>query len=429
MRAGETLGNMEDENHKLIGIIERLGHRTPIEKATGMELGELVRLAHELTVDELFAGPLVETQLDRDQLDDILVYCAERRCIDDTATCAGCKRRSQAEGFADIKDFVAAHARIEIGEAPGASISGPGERVSRFATFDEFHRNWAGEEYWFWARRVLRKLRHGIRRAHIQGEAVAGEGETPAVILIEPQLADNIGMVARAMANFGLDDLRLVAPRDGWPNERARIAASGANYIIDDAKSVPDLGEATGDLHFLCATTARQRDLRKPVLTPEQAVSEMARRIAEGHRCGILFGREASGLTTDEVAEADALVMIPVNGRFASLNLAQSVLILGYAWILARGNASLGRATTYERPREPGFHFGKDTPARREDLNGFLEQLENDLDAAEFFRPVERRAVTLRAIRTMFQRMNATSHEVRTLRGMLKSLRRKRENG
>ncbi|MEQ8825147.1 MAG: RNA methyltransferase [Filomicrobium sp.] len=418
---------MEDSTTDLVIVEDREGHKTPIVAAIDRSLAELVHEAHETTIEELFQVLLAGSELDRAKLDEVLVYCAERRCIEAGVTCAGCRRRSQAEGFGDIKDFVAAHARIEISDGSGAHVDGPGDRIARFASFDDFYRRWAGEEYWFWARRVLRKLRHGIRRAHIQGEAVAGEGETPAVLLIEPQLADNIGMVARAMANFGLDDLRLVAPRDGWPNERARIAASGANYIIDDAQTHPDLSEATADLHYLCATTARQRDLRKPVLTPEQAVQEMARRIAEGQRCGVLFGREASGLTTDEVAEADALVMIPVNSRFASLNLAQSVLILGYAWILAKGNASLGRQTTYERPLEPGFNFGKDTPARREDLNGFLEQLENDLDAAQFFRPIERRAITLRAIRTMFQRMNATSHEVRTLRGMLKSLRRKRD--
>ncbi len=129
-------------------------------------------------------------------------------------------------------------------------------------------KTWSGENYWFWARRVLRKLRHGIRRAHIAGEAAAPPGETPSVILVEPQLADNIGMVARAMANFGLDDLRLVAPRDGWPNEKARIAASGANYVIDDAAAYPSLEASMGDLTYVVATTARQRPLKKPVLTP-----------------------------------------------------------------------------------------------------------------------------------------------------------------
>ncbi len=139
-------------------------------------------------------------------------------------------------------------------------------------------RTWSGENYWFWARRVLRKLRHGVRRAHIRGEAIAGEGETPAVILMEPQLPDNIGMVARACANFGFDDLRLVNPRDGWPNEKARIAASGANYIVDDARAFPALDAAMADLNWVAATTARQRDLRKPVLTPEAVIAETAGR-------------------------------------------------------------------------------------------------------------------------------------------------------
>ena len=146
---------------------------------------------------------------------------------------------------------------------------------------------------------------------------------------MEPQLADNIGMVARACANFGLDDLRLVNPRDGWPNEKARIAASGANYIIDDAQRFATLDESIADLNWVAATTARQRDLRKPVLTPEQAIAEMRTRIGRGERCGILFGRERNGLETTEVANADALIMIPVNSRFASLNLAQAVLLIG----------------------------------------------------------------------------------------------------
>src|SRR6185437_15550876 len=132
-------------------------------------------------------------------------------------------------------------------------------------------KTWSGENFWFWARRVLRKLRHGIRRANVQGSAFAAPGETPSVMLMEPQLPDNIGMVARAMANFGLDDLRLIAPRDGWPNEKARIAASGANYIIDDARPFEKLEESLADLNWVGATTARQRDMRKPVLTPEQA--------------------------------------------------------------------------------------------------------------------------------------------------------------
>lgn len=412
---------MIDDQQMLIQTKVVDGQRTPVVSCTGETLAELVHSAHEVPIDDMLARYPTQANLDRDAVDGILVYCAERQCIEDQATCPGCRRRSQVEGFTTIEDFIVAHDTISIGKHD-LQIPGKGEGHAGFKSFEDFYRRWSGEEYWFWARRVLRKLRHGIRRAHVQGEPVAAEGETPSVILVEPQLADNIGMVARAMANFGLDNLRLVAPRDGWPNERARIAASGANYVIDESQCFPSLAEAMGDLHWMCATTARQRDLRKPVLTPEQAVQEMARRIGEGQRCGVLFGREASGLTTPEVAEADALVMIPVNSKFASLNLAQSVLILGYAWILDRNSGSLGRVTTYERPIQPGFQYGKDTPAKKAELEGFLEQLEADLDAANFFRPQERRAITARAIRTMFQRMNATAHEVRTLRGIVSSL-------
>jgi tRNA/rRNA methyltransferase len=283
-------------------------------------------------------------------------------------------------------------------------------------------KTWSGENYWFWARRVLRKLRHGIRRAHIQGSAFAGAGETPAVILMEPQLADNIGMVARAMANFGLDELRLVAPRDGWPNEKARIAASGANYVIDDGQAHPDLASALGDLNWVAATTARQRDLRKPVLTPLEAVAEMRGRIARGERCGILFGRERNGLETDEVAGCDALVMIPVNSRFASLNLAQSVLLLAYEWMRTSGAATLGRVTTYETPQAPGLDLGDTRPATKQELEGFFQHLEAELDRMGFFNPAHRRQTMVRNLRTMFTRMGATEQEVRTLRGIVVAL-------
>ncbi len=425
MSAGEeTEKDSAGPNCPDVSIVGRDGMSEPHVRDQGMPVAEFVRLSHETAIDEI-AAKWNARGIDRDRFDEILVYCAERRCIDDGATCPGCRRRTQAEGFDKLDDFVRAHEAIDFDDG-SVSLSGPGTRKAAFASLEELSRRWAGEEYWFWARRVLRKLRHGIRRAHQRGAPVAGEGETPSVILVEPQLADNIGMVARAMANFGLDNLRLVAPRDGWPNERARVAASGANYIIDESQAYPDLNEAIGDLNWLCATTARQRDLRKPILTPEQAAREMTRRIAEGQRCGMMFGREANGLTTPEVAEADALVMIPVNARFASLNLAQSVLILGYSWMLSQDGKSLGRVTTYERPLKEGFHYGRDTPATREDLTGFFEQLEAALDDADFFRPVERRAISIRGIRTMFLRMNATSHEVRTLRGVLKALTRRR---
>jgi tRNA/rRNA methyltransferase len=276
---------------------------------------------------------------------------------------------------------------------------------------------------------VIRKLRHGIRRAHIQGSAFAPLGAAPVAILMEPQLADNIGMTARALANFGLDELRLVNPRDGWPNEKARIAASGANYIVDDARAFESLEAATGDLTFLAATTARQRDLRKPVLTPEQVVGEIGARIARGERCGLLFGRERNGLETGEIANADAVVMIPVNPRFASLNLAQSVLILGYEWMKASAQASLGRVTTYERPIEAGLKLGDDRPATKDELYGLFGQLEAELDRLGFFNPEHKRPTVVRNVRTMLTRMDATEQEVRTLRGIVATLAKGKGKG
>jgi tRNA/rRNA methyltransferase len=239
---------------------------------------------------------------------------------------------------------------------------------------------------------------------------------------VRPQLADNIGMVARAMANFGLSELRLVAPRDGWPNEKARIAASGANAIIDDADSFPDFGAALTGLNWVCATTARQRDLVKPILTPAQAVEEMRRRFAEGQRCGILFGPERNGLETEEVANADAVVMAPVNPSFASLNLAQAALLLSYEWMKQSGGGTLGRVTTYEQPVEAGLRTRGYPPASKQELLGFFQHLERELDAQGFFSSPEKRPSMVQNIRTMFTRMGATEQEIRTLRGIVKAL-------
>jgi tRNA/rRNA methyltransferase len=239
-----------------------------------------------------------------------------------------------------------------------------------------------------------------------------------------PQIAENIGMVARAMGNFGLDDLRVIDPRDGWPSETARAVASGAAALIDEATLTPTLAEAISDLNWVCATTARQRDQRKPVLTPEEAVAEMRRRTNSGQRCGILFGRERNGLTSDEVADCDAIVMIPVRSEFASLNLAQAVLLLGYEWLKAGDEASLGRVTTYESPITSGVHLGRDIPATKAELLGLFEHLEAELDRLGFFFPVERRQVVVRNLRNMFARMDATAQEVRTLRGVVATLAR-----
>jgi tRNA/rRNA methyltransferase len=399
----------------------------PVLAGTTVSVAHVVHACHERTIDVAIAD-LAISGLDRATLEPVLVYCASLTCERDNATCPGCKRRTEADGIDSLDTFIARHREIVVGDG-AVRLMGQGDATISTPGLDALAKTWSGENYWFWARRVTRKLRYGIRRAHIQGEAVAPEGETPAVLLMEPQLPDNIGMVARACANFGLDSLRLINPRDGWPNEKARIAASGANYIIDDAIAYPTLAEAMGDLHWVCATTARQRDLRKPVLTPEQAVGEMRKRIAAGERCGMLFGRERNGLETGEVALADALVMVPVNSRFASLNLAQAVLILGYEWMRSGTLATLGRVTTYERPLGTGINLGKDRRATKAEVGGLVAQLAGELDQLGFFNPDETSPTVMRNVETMIARAEPTDQEVRTFRGIVATLARGKGRG
>lgn len=174
----------------------------------------------------------------------------------------------------------------------------------------------------------------------------------PAIILVQPQLAENIGMTARAMANFGLSDLRLVAPKNGWPKKGVREAASGATHVLDGARVYDTLAEAIADLHFVLATTARERGQMKRVLAPEEAMRDVAARA--GQRTGILFGRERAGLDNDEVSLADAIVTFPVDARFSSLNLAQGVLLMGYEWRRAAGLAHLPFTGEMLSPRPRG---------------------------------------------------------------------------
>jgi tRNA/rRNA methyltransferase len=403
------------------------GMPTPMLAGSDLPVAAIVHACHVETIDQGLAK-LSQPGLDRTTLEPVLTYCAELRCEADGVTCPGCKRRTEALGIGSLDEFIARHEEIVIGDGR-VRLRGQGSGTLAVPEIAALEKTWGGENYWFWARRVLRKLRHGIRRAHIQGSPVQGDGLSPSVILVEPQLPDNIGMVARACANFGLDDLRLVNPRDGWPNEKARIAASGANYVIDDAAAYDSLEAAMGDLNFVVATTARQRDLRKPVLTPEQAMAEMRSRIGRGERCGVLFGRERNGLETSEVANADALVMIPVNSRFASLNLAQSVLILGYEWLKASPAASLGRVTTYETALGTGLYLNDDRPATKEELMGFFAHLEGELERAGFFNPSHKRPTVVQNLRSCFTRMGATEQEVRTLRGIVATLAKGKGHG
>ncbi|MFA5958852.1 RNA methyltransferase [Hyphomicrobium sp.] len=383
-------------------------------------VAKVVHACHSASIDQGLEA-LAIPGLTRETLEPVLQYCASLKCIADSVTCPACKRRTEVQGIETLDQFILSKKEVIVGDGR-VRLRGEGIETVTTPCLETLAKQWSGENYWFWARRVIRKLRHGLRRANMRGEPVAGEGETPSVILVEPQLADNIGMVARACANFGLDDLRLVNPRDGWPNEKARIAASGANYIIDDAQAFGSLEESISDLNWIAATTARQRDLRKPVLTPEQAIAEIRTRIGQGERCGVLFGRERNGLETNEVAYADALIMIPVNSRFASLNLAQAVLLTGYEWMRGDSGRSLGRVTTYEKPLTEGLYMGRDRPANKEELIGLFEHLERELETNGFFNPAHRKNVVSQNLRTLLTRMNATEQEVRTLRGIVATL-------
>jgi len=255
------------------------------------------------------------------------------------------------------------------------------------------------------------------------GEGAARLSAAPAIILVQPQLGENIGFAARAMANFGLTDLRLVAPRDGWPSDKAHAAAAGAASVVEAARLYPAVEQAIGDLHLVFATTARPRDMVKRVLTPETAARELALRAAKGERTGVLFGPERSGLDNDALALADAVITAPVNPGFASLSLPQAVLLFGYEWLKAQSAApSLGRATSFDGPVVEGIDLADTRPATRAELIGLFEHLESELDRAGFLRPVEKRATMVRGIRNIFHRMGLTDQDVRTWRGIIVAL-------
>jgi tRNA/rRNA methyltransferase len=236
----------------------------------------------------------------------------------------------------------------------------------------------------------------------------------PAIILVQTQLGENIGTTARAMANFGLSDLRVVNPREGWPNERARAAASGAP-LIDDVRVFATTADAVADLNLVYATTARVREIPKPVVGPREAAVTARARMAGGISVGVLFGPERSGLTNEDVAFADAILTLPVHPDFTSLNVAQAVLIFAYEWRLS----GMG-----ETPVLP-FDSGLAPPATKEDLVRMFEQFEGALDRAEFFRPPEKRGHMVLALRSMLQRAGLTEQEVRTLRGVIAALDRR----
>jgi tRNA/rRNA methyltransferase len=254
--------------------------------------------------------------------------------------------------------------------------------------------------------------------------AVETSQVAPAIVLVKPQLGENIGFAARAMANFGLSDLRLVAPRDGWPNEKARAAAAGAAHIVDGARVYDSLEEALGGLNYVLATTARPRDLVKLVLSPETAASALFGRAIATERTGVMFGPERSGLDNDALALADGIITAPVAPEFASLSLPQAVLLFSYEWLKCQRPEALGRITTYDGPATEGTPSPATRPATRAELFGLFGHLEGELDRAGFLRPVEKRPSMVRSIRNMFHRMGTTEQDVRTWRGIVAALTR-----
>jgi tRNA/rRNA methyltransferase len=236
------------------------------------------------------------------------------------------------------------------------------------------------------------------------------ETPAPVVVLVEPQLGENIGAAARAMANFGLSRLRLVNPLQGWPNEKARVMASGADRVLEAAVLYDTLAEAIADCNFVLATTARAHDQAKPVLGAGEAAAAMAPRVAAGETVAIVFGRERIGLENEEVALADAIVTLPVNPAFASLNLAQAVVIVAYEWLkCVSGDLPF---TTPERS----------PPAPKQQFAAFMSDLERELDKVEFFRPEEKRSTMRVNLRNIFTRMAPSQQDIRTLHGVFMAI-------
>lgn len=237
----------------------------------------------------------------------------------------------------------------------------------------------------------------------------------PVVILVRTQLGENIGGSVRAMLNFGLSELRLVAPRDGWPNPAAAAMAAGALPVLEQAKVYATTEEAVADLQYVAAATARRRDLEIPVVGTNTIGAKMRGHIVGGLKCGIMFGPEKAGLTNDDVVLADEILTYPINPAFQSLNLAQAVGVFSYMWASS--------AKTEEGEDIPPVFNEPDTqPASKEDLVRMFEHFENELARSGYFYPEAKAALMKRNIRAPFVRAKMTEQEVRTMRGMIKSL-------
>jgi tRNA/rRNA methyltransferase len=230
----------------------------------------------------------------------------------------------------------------------------------------------------------------------------------PAIVLVRPQLGMNIGMAARAMGNFALDQLRLVAPRDGWPNPEAGPPAAGADHVLDGATVHDQVSDALADCHLTFATTMRGRDMVKPVVTPREAAALIRAAAARHQKAGILFGPERSGLTADDLAPVQAIITCPVNPGFGSLNLAQAVLLVGYEW--------------FQAGDPPAFANEPHVPAPHEEVAGLIAHLDAALEEAGYFHVPDRTPATRRTLAQMLTRPQFSSQEVRTLRGIVRAL-------
>jgi tRNA/rRNA methyltransferase len=237
----------------------------------------------------------------------------------------------------------------------------------------------------------------------------------PAIILVEPQLAENIGSTARAMLNFGLTKLRIVNPRPSWPSDRAMEVSSGAGIVLQQAEVFRSLAEAVADLRVIYATSARPRDMVKEIVTPRRAAQELREHEAAGIKVGVIFGPERTGLLNEDIALADRVVTVPLNPDFSSLNLAQAVLLIAYEWHLAADDTP-----------PHSFRYGDGAPAEKHHLMSFLTRLEAELDECGFLRQSHMRPTMVRNIRAMFGRASLTDQEVRTLHGILTELVTKR---
>jgi tRNA/rRNA methyltransferase len=241
---------------------------------------------------------------------------------------------------------------------------------------------------------------------------------TPAFVLVRPQMGENIGAAARAMWNFGLDRMRVVAPRDGWPNQSAVAMASGAGRLLDEARLSPDLADALGDSTFVYATTARPRDLTKPVMSPEAAMADARARIAQGQRVAVMFGPERAGLENDDIAKANAIVSVPVNPDFPSLNLAQCVLLMSYEWMRQGGDVH------HQTIEMAGTQW-----AEAREVEHLAAHYEDRLDEAGFFFP-EHKAHSMRTnLRNMWSRMPLTRADVQMMHGVLRQMVRWKTKG